>query len=350
MKKLTEKQKLIIVIASASVALAVLTFILLVRLGTPIPRLSNGESVEDPYSMLVDGKEVMLVTSKSDGIAALSDAVKVYTPRGMKTLSVDFDKKITFEKKEIKPFKKITTVLTEGEAAEKILEENAKETPMFTATITAEKSTNELVQPVVKFKYDEELDVFDYKVKKDGVDGLKRVKYEWVTENGEVVSKGDKESIVLFDPHNAVVVTGSEETPEKLKWRDYGKFQKAVEEEYGDAMVGRDMVEYGQNFLGNPYKYGGKSLTHGIDCVQFVRAMYKKYGIILPKRRSALGRVGKGVSLKDARAGDIVYYGNHVAMYMGNGKIIHASRKGGIKISKIGYKKWKTIRRVKKKK
>ena len=236
MKKLTEKQKLIIMIASATMVLAVVTCILLIRLGTPIPRASDGTKSAEPYSMLVDGNEVMLVKSREEGIAALSDAVKEYTPKGMTTTRVTFDKKITFEEKEIKPFHKLTTVLNEKEAEEKILKLNEKEKPLFTATVTAEKSTNELIQPVVKFKYDENLDLFDYKVVKSGIEGLKRVRYEYVTENGEVVSKGDKESIVLFDPHNAVVRTGYDEAPKKLKWKDYGKYQKAVEDEYGDGV------------------------------------------------------------------------------------------------------------------
>ena len=348
MKKLSEKQKLIIMIASAAMVLAVVTCILLLRLGTPIPRTSDGEATSEPYKMVVDGKEILLVKNRAEGIAALSDVVKDYTPKGMTTTRVDFDKRITFEKKEIKPFRKLTTVLNEEEAADQIRSLNEKKTPLFTATVTAEKSTNELVQPVVKFKYDEKLDLFDYKVEKSGIEGLKRVKYEYVTENGEVVSKGDKESIVLFDPHNAVVRTGYDEAPKKLKWKDYGKYQKAVEDEYGDAIVGGEMVDYGKKFLGNPYKWGGKSLTHGIDCVQFVRALYRKYGINLPGKRSAFAHIGRGVSLKNARPGDIVYYGNHVAMYIGNGKIIHAQRKG-ISISNINYRKWKTIRRVKKK-
>ena len=349
MKKLTEKQKLIIIIASASLALAVITFILVIRLGTPIPRFTNGETAEEPYSMLVDGKEVLLVKSRNDGIAALSDVVKEYTPKGMTTVKVDFDKKITFAEKKIKPFKKLTPVLNEEEAAEQIITANKKKKPWFTATVTAEKSAKRLIQPIVKFKYKEDMDLFDYVVKKEGVEGLKRVRFQWTTENGEVVDKTDKESIVLFDPKNAVVLTGFDETPKDLKWAEYDDYQKFVQEESADAIIGGEMVDYGEQFLGNPYKYGGKSLTHGIDCVQFVRAMYAKYGIILPNKRSALGRVGRGVSLKNARPGDIVYYGNHVAMYIGNGKVIHAIHKG-ISISNINYRKWKTIRRVDKKK
>ena len=349
MKKLTEKQKLIIMIASAIAVLAVVTSILIVKLGTPIPRLTNGETAEDPYCMTVDGEETILVTSREDGIAALSDVVKTYTPKDMTTIKVDFDKKIQFVKKEIKPFIKLTPVLDEKEAAEKILEENRKDEPLFTVTVTSENSANRLIQPKVKFKYDENLGQFDYVVKKEGVEGLKRVRYQEITENGEVVDKTDKESIVLFDPHSAVVLTGYDEAPKDLKWSEYGDYQKFVQEEYGDAIVGEDMVSYGKRFLGNPYKWGGKSLTHGIDCVQFVRAMYAKYGITLPNKRSALGRVGRGVSLKNARPGDIVYYGNHVAMYIGNGKVIHAQRKG-ISISNINYRKWKTIRHIDKKK
>ncbi len=349
MKKLTEKQKLIIIIASASLALAVITFILVVRLGTPIPRLTSGETAEEPYSMLVGGKEVLLVTDRNAGIAALSAVVKSYTPKDMTTVKVDFDKKITFEPKEIKPFRKLKPVLNEDEAAEAMIRANEKKKPWFTATVTAEKSANRLMEPDVKFKYKEDMDLFDYVVKKEGVEGLKRVRYQWTTENGEVTDKTDKESIVLFDPKSAVVLTGYDEAPKDLKWDEYADYQKKVQVEYADAIVGDEMVDYGQQFLGNPYKYGGKSLTHGIDCVQFVRAMYAKYGITLPGKRSALGRVGRGVSLKNARPGDIVYYGNHVALYMGNGKVIHAQHRG-ISISNINYRKWKTIRRVDKKK
>ena len=118
MKTLTEKQKLIIMIASAVMVLAVVTCILLIRLGTPIPRTSDGKRTSEPYRMMVDGKEVLLVKNRAEGIAALSDVVKEYTPKGMTTTRVDFDKKITFEEKEIKPFQKLTTVLSEEEAAE----------------------------------------------------------------------------------------------------------------------------------------------------------------------------------------------------------------------------------------
>ncbi len=349
MKKLTEKQILIIIIASALVVLAVVTSILVVRLGTPIPRLTSGETAEDPYCMTVDGKEALLVTSREVGIAALSDVVKKYTPKDMTTIKVDFDKKIQFVEKEIKPFNKLTPVLNEEEAAEEIIRANKGDKPLFTVTVTSENSANRLIQPKVKFKFDENLGQFDYVVKKEGVEGLKRVRYQEITENGKVVDKTDKESIVLFDTHSAVVLTGFDEAPKDLKWNEYEDYQKMVQDEYGDELVGEGMVDYGSQYLGNPYKYGGKSLTNGIDCVQFVRAMYAKYGINLPNSRSALGRVGRGVSLKNARPGDIVYYGNHVAMYIGNGKIIHAQRKG-ISISNVNYRKWKTIRHIDKKK
>lgn len=342
------KNKLIIIIASAIVVLAVITSILIIRLGTPIPKTSDGETIEHPYSMLIDGTEVMLVKSRREGIDALAKAVEVYTPEGTTTKTVTYDKKITFEEKEIKPFKKLRTVLSEDEAAQRIIDKNMSESPLFTATVISEKYKEKEIEPGVTFKYDDDMDIFDYKVVKEGQEGIKRTRYEWLTENGEVVSKEKKETETTAEPVKAVVKTGFDETPKDLKWEDYDKFQKEVQVVKADSIVGDKMVEYGKEHLGAPYKVGGKSYKTGIDCVQFVRDVYRQFGINLPGKRSALAHVGKGVSLKNAKPGDIVYYGNHVAMYIGNGKIIHATHKG-ISIRNIGYRHYSTIRHIKKK-
>lgn len=112
---------------------------------------------------------------------------------------------------------------------------------------------------------------------------------------------------------------------------------------------GQAVVDYALNFVGNPYQYGGNSLTNGIDCSGFVKAVYAHFGVSLPRTSTSLRSVGKSVgSLSKAKPGDIICYSGHVAIYMGGNKIVHASNKrDGIKISNnAAYKSIITIRRI----
>ena len=97
---------------------------------------------------------------------------------------------------------------------------------------------------------------------------------------------------------------------------------------------GQEVADYACQFVGNPYKWGGTSLTDGADCSGFVMSVYAHFGISLPHSSSALASVGKGVSYSQAMPGDIICYSGHVAIYIGGGAIVHASNeKDGIKIT-----------------
>ena len=111
---------------------------------------------------------------------------------------------------------------------------------------------------------------------------------------------------------------------------------------------GQAVVDYAVQFVGNPYKWGGTSLTKGADCSGFVMKVYEAFGIKLPHSSYDLRKVGKKVKASEMLPGDIICYSGHVAIYMGNGKIVHASnKKDGIKISSnYKYKKVLAIRRV----
>ena len=114
------------------------------------------------------------------------------------------------------------------------------------------------------------------------------------------------------------------------------------------AITGEDVVEYALQFVGNRYVYGGTSLTNGTDCSGFVMRVYEHFGYDLPRSSYYQRGAGYEVNAEDIQPGDIVCYSGHVAIYMGDGKIVHASNaRDGIKISdNWQYRTVLSIRRI----
>ena len=111
---------------------------------------------------------------------------------------------------------------------------------------------------------------------------------------------------------------------------------------------GESVADFAVQFVGNPYVYGGTSLTNGADCSGFVMSVYKNFGVSLPHSSTSDRYVGYNVgSLANAQPGDLVCYSGHVAIYIGNGQIVHASTEAtGIKISNASYRTPVAIRRI----
>ena len=113
-----------------------------------------------------------------------------------------------------------------------------------------------------------------------------------------------------------------------------------------------DLCQYAKQFVGNPYVWGGTSLTKGADCSGFVQSVFKKFGVSLPRTSREQAGVGTKISLADAKPGDLIFYAkggtiNHVALYIGDGQVVHASNpRTGIRISNATYRSPATIRRV----
>ena len=112
--------------------------------------------------------------------------------------------------------------------------------------------------------------------------------------------------------------------------------------------TGADVVQFAKQFVGNPYVYGGTSLTNGADCSGFVMSVYKNFGVSLPHSSAADRNVGASVNgLENAQPGDIICYSGHVGIYAGNGQIVHASTsRTGIIVSSATYRSILSIRRI----
>ena len=116
---------------------------------------------------------------------------------------------------------------------------------------------------------------------------------------------------------------------------------------FSTSVSGSDVVSYACQFIGNPYVWGGESLTYGADCSGFIKSVYANFGISLPHSSVALQRAGSEVSYENAQPGDIVCYAGHVAIYMGGGQIVHASSPStGIKTGSATYRSIISVRRV----
>ncbi len=115
------------------------------------------------------------------------------------------------------------------------------------------------------------------------------------------------------------------------------------------SQVRIDLVNYALKFVGTKYVWGGNSLTKGVDCSGFTQQIYKKYGITLPRTSYTQPSAGKKIKASQAQPGDLFFYGdssgiNHVAIYIGNGKIVHASNpRDGVKISNAYYRTPKCV-------
>ena len=185
---------------------------------------------------------------------------------------------------------------------------------------------------------DESIDGW-YKVKYKSYTGYVSADYVKVTTEYTYAESKEEEKARLKAEEEARKAAEKKNNKNNKTEKDYKK---------PTSKNGQAVVNYAVQFVGNPYKWGGTSLTKGADCSGFVMKVYEAFGIKLPHSSYDLRKVGKKVKASEMLPGDIICYSGHVAIYMGNGKIVHASnKKDGIKISSnYKYKKVLAIRRV----
>lgn len=362
--------------ATASVLLIAAMALTLV-LGSAGETYAATGTEEALWAVTIGDEEVLYVDSEESGLQVIEGLKNYYLSEGSNVLAVQFDpaievKKVTaasgeeFEAlssrtteveeaieqlsegkveyyvykteegdslksiakdKDISAKKLVTLNFNEYDADETIKEGTYLvlygEVPYVEITTVEEITSTKAIPYKTTYKTTPSLNKGAQKVQTKGVKGKKEVVEKVTKVNGEETASEQISSEVIKKATNKVVLKGTGSVTAKA-----GKTF--------DFADGEEVVEYAKKFIGNPYRYGGTSLTNGADCSGFVYAIYKNFGVNLP--RVGQSGVGKAVSYKNVKKGDILIYSGHVAIYAGNGKAIHAVNESlGIRITSVSY-------------
>ncbi len=293
----------------------------------PYALTPDGVKTNEAYSFTVDGEQVGIVASKDDGKMLVDEIEDFYIKDDADVTDVKVLQDIDIEKIPLQLgahvdhpqiddtdvlFRYVMTGSREGsltagpsiETASTVsirsgANVNKDADPLIDVETTENVSYRQVVDYKTVYKSSSELYMDETKVQTEGAEGEKTVNAELTRVNGQITDKDIVSEKVTKKPVNKVILKGT-------------------------RINGNNVVAYAKQFLGNPYVYGGSSLTHGTDCSGFTMSVYAHFGVRLPHNSDAQLRCGKPVSYSEAQPGDLIIYPGHVGMYIGNGQIIHA--------------------------
>lgn len=214
--------------------------------------------------------------------------------------------------------------------------------PIVNVTTTQTVNETQKIKFKTVYKKSSKLAKDTRKLKRAGKYGTKAVTATVTMVNGKVVKTKVLSSKVTRKPTAEIIIKGTKKTSSSSS----GSSSSGSTLGSGS---GSAVASYALQFVGNPYVYGGSSLTNGCDCSGFVMAVYAHFGISLPHDAGIDRSYGRGVSLSNARPGDLVCYYGHVAIYIGGGRIVHAMNPAnGIVVTSTSYsgKPIMTVRRI----
>lgn len=238
---------------------------------------------------------------------------------------------------EVSGYVKAEYLLTGSEAAKEAEDASMTYAKVITSTLRVREkaSTDSTVLSLVS--KGEELDVVDQ-------DTDDWVKVQMDDEEGYVSAEFVEIGRKLPTAQKVTKITDATDAADAINDTSATNDTSVTAEEEGVSSAKSDLVSTALQYVGNPYRWGGSSLTKGTDCSGFTMKIYAQYGISLPHSSRAQPAYGTKVSVSEAKPGDLLFYGsgrsiNHVAIYIGNGKIVHASNsRKGITVSNAYYR------------
>lgn len=328
----------------------------------PYAVYATGEKVADPWLVSVDGQPIAVVDSEEAG-KAVETGLRVFY--GGDTFDEQQDIKmlneITVTKYDFDDSKNHPVVMDTNEVVDYIAVQNAEREEPVVGFETQRYTTEE---EVIKYDTvtleDDEFPVGETEVTQKGVNGKKETTNLETLVNGKVVATEVVDETVVKEPVDKVVVEGLKE-PEPEPEEEEGDVQN---DEYSDSdssdggssssssyvpaasASSTDLVSYALQFVGVPYVWGGESPS-GWDCSGFVKYVFGQYGVSMPHDSYSMGGMGYAVPNGQQQPGDLVCYGGHVGIYIGNGQLVHASDYGvGTIVSDLSYRSGYWFRRV----
>ena len=336
----------------------------------PYAITANGEVVEEPWDVAINGETVCMAASEEEANQLIEDITNYYLTDDSEVKKVEVEEEITAQPTELKrgmktPVvddmdetldyimtgveEKVTYKIKKGDTAWEIANDNDisvdeledwnkdadfealhegdiinlyETKPLVTVSSVEEITYTKEIDYDTKYIKSSKLYIGETKVKKEGEKGEKVVTAVVTKENGETVDRQVLSSETVKEPVKAVIYKGTKAR-------------------------GSAVVDYARQFIGNPYVYGGASLTNGTDCSGFTMSVYAHFGYSLPHNSYAQLNCGKAVSYSEAQPGDLIIYPNHVALYAGGGMIIHASSpRTGITTGSATYRTILGVRRI----
>lgn len=356
-------------VALGAVVIAAGTLVVL-DVTQPYAITADGDVVEEPWDVTINGETVCMAASEEEANQLIDDITTYYLAEDSEVKTVEVKEELSAQPTELKrgmetPVvddmeetleyimtgveEKVIYEVKKGDTAWEIADENnisvdeLKEwnedtdledlhkgdiinlyetNPLVTVSSVEEITYTKEIDYDTKYIKSSKLYIGETKVKTEGEKGEKTITAVVTKENGETVDKDILSSEVTKEPVKAVVYKGTKAR-------------------------GSAVVEYARQFIGNPYVYGGASLTNGTDCSGFTMSVYAHFGYSLPHNSYAQLNCGKAVSYSEAQPGDLIIYPNHVALYAGGGTIIHASSpRTGITTGSATYRTILGVRRI----
>ena len=270
---------------------------------------------DKPYVVKIDGEKAFAVKDKATAEKVIAAVMDEYTPDGAQINSITVDKQINIRKSGF--FNKVEDkdVMTEDDAVAYVLEQNQTDKPLFNVTIDASMGKVKSVDASTKYKEDKDLYEDEQVVKAEGSKGSQIVTNDVISVNGVLLTSEEIDRTVIDEGESRIVYKGIKDIPAVT-----GNWGDASDQVVGSGN-GAAIARYACRYIGLPYVWGGNSLETGADCGGFVMAVFAKFGLSVPRGSySNFQRVG---SLSAAKAGDVVVWPWHVAIYIGGGKVVH---------------------------